>query len=300
MSAASLLPRQCLARAPANLHDRKGPALISHGHLPALSSFYSACVCHCRARVRILLIPTRDKPTPAPAYTAHTHKTDTWGDGAHPQAPRGGDPAATGRGIPTPAPVWRYRRAARDDAAILEDLSSLILGLERCDGLREIVQQIESGAVKKIRDRYGPAAPGCRGTADPMWSKYSNLVSKRERLGRILEIDFVGDKDRFFAFFTVSPPNRRKKQKIAEEPSNSTATEHFRAFRRIVEAHPWCEADLAAERRKAEYLQQGGEFSQEIWDAKWGQQNIWEVWRVLGGERYTKVKDGDSNKQQVD
>jgi hypothetical protein len=43
MSAASLLPRQCLARAPANLHDRKGPALISHGHLPALSSFYSAC-----------------------------------------------------------------------------------------------------------------------------------------------------------------------------------------------------------------------------------------------------------------
>ncbi|KAJ7279735.1 hypothetical protein C8J57DRAFT_1221384 [Mycena rebaudengoi] len=190
MSAASLLPRQCLARAPANLHDRKGSALISHGHLPALSSFYSACVCHCRARVRILLIPTRDKPTPAPAYTAHTHKTDTRGDGAHPQAPRGGDPAATGRGIPTPAPVWRYRRAARDDAAILEDLSSLILGLERCDGLREIVQQIESGAVKKIRDRYGPAAPGCRGTADPMWSKYSNLVSKRERLGRILEIDF--------------------------------------------------------------------------------------------------------------
>ncbi|KAJ7227568.1 hypothetical protein C8J57DRAFT_1535016 [Mycena rebaudengoi] len=205
---------------------------------------------------------------------------------------------------PTPpissAPLTTPTPTVHNQAAILEDLSSLILGLERCDGLREIVQQIESGAVKKIRDRYGPAAPGRRGTADPMWSKYSNLVSKRERLGRILEIDFVGDKDRFFAFFSVLPPNRRKKQKVAEEPSNSTATEHFRAFRRIVEAHPWCEADLAAERRKAEYLQQGGEFSQEIWDGKWGQQNIWEVWRVLGGERYTKVKDGDSNKQQVD
>ncbi|KAJ7270455.1 hypothetical protein C8J57DRAFT_1468493 [Mycena rebaudengoi] len=44
-------------------------------------------VCHCRAR----------------------------GDGTHPQAPRGGAPAVTGRGIPTPAPVRRYRRAARND-----------------------------------------------------------------------------------------------------------------------------------------------------------------------------------------
>ncbi|KAJ7240213.1 hypothetical protein C8J57DRAFT_1245431 [Mycena rebaudengoi] len=179
------------------------------------------------------------------------------------------------------APRSTPTATVHNQAAVLEDLSSLILGLERCDGLREIVQQIESGAVKKIRDRYGPAAPGHRGTADPMWPKYSNLVSKRERLGLL-------------------PPNRRKKHKSTEESSTSTAAEHFRAFRRIVEAHPWCEADLAAECRKAECLQADGEVSQAIWDVKWGQQNIWEVWRVLGGERYTKAKEGDSNKQQDD
>ncbi|KAJ7248724.1 hypothetical protein C8J57DRAFT_1724143 [Mycena rebaudengoi] len=40
-SCSSLLPRQCV-RAPADLHDREGPALISYGHLPAIPPSPSA------------------------------------------------------------------------------------------------------------------------------------------------------------------------------------------------------------------------------------------------------------------
>ncbi|KAJ7251298.1 hypothetical protein C8J57DRAFT_1666361 [Mycena rebaudengoi] len=84
-----LLPRQCLARGPADFHDREGPALISHGHLVALSSFCSASYA---------------------GGCPHGPNPQT-----HSQAPHGGTPAATGRSILNPASVRRYRRAAQDD-----------------------------------------------------------------------------------------------------------------------------------------------------------------------------------------
>ncbi|KAJ7022549.1 hypothetical protein C8F04DRAFT_1240725 [Mycena alexandri] len=174
------------------------------------------------------------------------------------------------------------------EVAALDDLSTAIAGLERCEGLQAIIQQIESGAVKAIRDRYGPSKPGHRGTADASWSKYSNLVSKRERLHRILIQDFEGDKERFFGFFSVPPPAAKKRKRAANEPT--TSDEHFRSFRKIVEAVPWCEADLTAERRKDQYLGADGNFSEALWSGQWKTMNSWEVWREIGRERYVKEK----------
>jgi hypothetical protein len=88
--------------------------------------------------------------------------------------------------------------ATQREATLLQDISKVIEGLERCEGLRDVIQQIESSAVVTIRARYGPSAVGRRKTADPSWGKYKNLVSKRERLQRILTEDFGGDKDKLF------------------------------------------------------------------------------------------------------
>ncbi|KAJ7811253.1 hypothetical protein B0H13DRAFT_2384076 [Mycena leptocephala] len=71
---------------------------------------------------------------------------------------------------------------------------------------------------------------------------------RRERLYRIFKQDFGEDKDKFFHFFSVPAPLSKKRKRTEDEPSSSE--EHFRSFRKIVEAVPWCEADLIAERRK--------------------------------------------------
>ncbi|KAJ6475874.1 hypothetical protein DFH09DRAFT_952599 [Mycena vulgaris] len=179
--------------------------------------------------------------------------------------------------------------ASQREAAILQDLSAAIAGLERCDGLREVIQQIESGAVKEIRDRYGPAEYGRRGTADPSWPKYSNLVSKRERLHRILTQDFGNNKDKFFGFFSVAPPASKKRKRADNETTQ--AAEHFRSFRKIVEALPWCEADLKAERQQDQYVDSNGEFDEALWTERWDPKNAWEIWREIGRERYVKEKE---------
>ncbi|KAK7001113.1 hypothetical protein R3P38DRAFT_2649808 [Favolaschia claudopus] len=179
---------------------------------------------------------------------------------------------------------------APPEAALLDDLSKEIEGLARCDGLQDIIQQVESGKVASIRARYGPSE-GRRGTADPSWPKYKNIVSKRERLYRILSEDFAGDKQRFFAFFTV-PQIPKKRKRAKEEPDSPE--DHFRSFRKIVEAAPWCEADLAVERGKEQYHGSNGEFSDMQWAAKWGTRNSWEIWREVGNERYEKSKNSNS------
>ncbi|KAK7005440.1 hypothetical protein R3P38DRAFT_2413657, partial [Favolaschia claudopus] len=79
-----------------------------------------------------------------------------------------------------------------------------------------------------------PSEPGRRGTADPSWPKYSNLVSKRERIHRVLMQDFAGDKEKFFKYFTVPPPTTKKRKRGADV--SDLPTEYFRSFRKIVEA----------------------------------------------------------------
>ncbi|KAK7012432.1 hypothetical protein R3P38DRAFT_3019255 [Favolaschia claudopus] len=106
--------------------------------------------------------------------------------------------------------------------------------------------------------------------------KYSNLVSKRERI--------------------YLPPPATKKRKRGADASD-LPTEYFRSFRKIVEAIPWREADIVAERQKAEYLDGEGEFSDVKWGQVWDAKNSWEIWREIGKERYqnTKKKAEDIN-----
>ncbi|KAK6988518.1 hypothetical protein R3P38DRAFT_2573302 [Favolaschia claudopus] len=192
---------------------------------------------------------------------------------------------------PTPTPsrcVGPPDGVAQREVAILDDISTAITGLERRQGLREVIDQIESGEVQAIRDRYGPSEYGRRGTADPSWPKYSNLVSKRERLHRILTGDFSGNKERFFNFFSVPAPQNKKRKRPTDEAA--TPEEHFRSFRKIVEAVPWCDSELAAERRKVEYLDNNGEFCEGNWLERWGERNSWEIWRDMGKERYVNQK----------
>ncbi|KAJ7836579.1 hypothetical protein B0H14DRAFT_3141719 [Mycena olivaceomarginata] len=142
------------------------------------------------------------------------------------------------------------------EAALIQDLSKVIEGLEKCEGLQDIVHQIESGAIKAIRIRYGPVDER-RGTADPSWPKYKNLVSKRERLYKVT-------KRGFSPFFSL--PKKRKRDD--EDPTLSE--DRFQSYRKIVEAKPWCEADLEAERQKEQYHNSNGEFAEGKWTARWG------------------------------
>ncbi|KAJ7203499.1 hypothetical protein GGX14DRAFT_369421 [Mycena pura] len=180
------------------------------------------------------------------------------------------------------------------EAVILDDLSTSISGLERCDGLRDVIRQLERGDVQAIRDKYGPSEPGRRGTAHKSWSKYSNLVSKRERIHRVLLQDFEGNKDDFFSFFSSPPPAPPPRKKIKLE--GNTPEERFRPYRKIVEAIPWRDADLAAERKKDEYCSPDGEFSAERWSQHWNGMNSWQVWRAIGRERY---ENGRRRKEKV-
>ncbi|KAJ7898296.1 hypothetical protein B0H14DRAFT_2557328 [Mycena olivaceomarginata] len=161
---------------------------------------------------------------------------------------------------------------APHEAALLQDFSKVIEGLEKCEGLQDVVQQIESGAVKAIRTRYGPVEKR-HGTADPLWPKYKNPVSKRERLYKVVEQDFEGNKERRESAVTRIPLYDR-----------------LQSYRKIVEAKPWCEADLEAERQKEQYRNRNGEFAEDMWTARWGAKNFWEVWREMKRERYVKEK----------
>jgi hypothetical protein len=100
-------------------------------------------------------------------------------------------------------------KPAPHEAALLQDLSKVIEGLEKCEGLQDVVQQIESGAVKAIRTRYGPVEKR-HGTADPLWPKYKNPVSKRERLYKVVEQDFEGNKERFFRFLLCTKEEKAR------------------------------------------------------------------------------------------
>ncbi|KAJ7610076.1 hypothetical protein FB45DRAFT_761555 [Roridomyces roridus] len=171
-------------------------------------------------------------------------------------------------------------------SALLEDLSTVIAGLERRDGLDQIIDQVESGAVAKIRALYGPK-DGQPKSAHKSWGSFKNIVSKRERLHRILTEDFGGDKSLFFSYFTAPPtadkPPARKKIKTDDDLKSK-----YRPYRKIVEARPWCEADLVVEREKGQYRTVTGEFSTELWVARWGSKNSWEVWREIARECYNK------------
>jgi len=84
----------------------------------------------------------------------------------------------------------------------------------------------------------------------------------------------------------------KKRKRAADEPA--PPEEHFRSFRKIVEAIPWRDTDLVTERRNPAYLDRDGEFCRYIVEGKVGdkeqlgsvarnwQRTLCEVERIVG------------------
>ncbi|KAJ7066767.1 hypothetical protein B0H15DRAFT_794362 [Mycena belliarum] len=161
------------------------------------------------------------------------------------------------------------------DSRILASGGMEIEALSRAEGLRDVIEQCENGAVAKIRELYGPQTGR---EANPMWANIKMTITRRERVALELKNEFRGDKEKFFAFFTV-PDSGSKKRKVTEP------TEKLRPLRRIVEAISRRNKDLTTE-QQLEVYQNNGVFSAELWEMKWSGNNKWEIWRAIGMERY--------------
>jgi hypothetical protein len=141
-----------------------------------------------------------------------------------------------------------------DDAGLLRACAEDMAVLKRASDLCAIIAQVESGEVRRIRQRYGPEK-GRKPHKE--WAKIKVTVTRRERVYEQLVKEFGGNKELFFSFFTV----------VDTDPAV------LRPYRKIAEAIPWMQKDIKAKQ------DQSGE-------QQWAGKNGWEVWRALGKERY--------------
>ncbi|KAJ7171863.1 hypothetical protein C8R43DRAFT_874734 [Mycena crocata] len=183
-------------------------------------------------------------------------------------------PASESTALPSPAPPVEPLTSL--DSIILASGSLSVQSLKRANGLREVVTQLENGQVAEIRELYGPKKD--RAT-NLMWGQIKNTITRRERLGNELQNEFKGNKDKFFAFFTITETPKGKRGKSKE------AVEKLRSLRLVSQAIPHRDKDLRVEQSSVEY-QCNGVFSEELWTAKWDGKNKWEVWRTIDKERY--------------
>jgi hypothetical protein len=155
-----------------------------------------------------------------------------------------------------------------------------IQALNTANGLRDVIEQVESGQVKRIRDLYGPKSKKntATDTTGVSWNKIKGTITKRERIYDQLVKQFGGDKDRFFDFFTIQGTSRKRK--------NRNGNDELQALRKVADAIPHCMGDVTREKEMAIYLNSSGQFSNELWAQKWAGKNDWEVWRELGKEQY--------------
>jgi len=170
-----------------------------------------------------------------------------------------------------------------NDVTVLNSCHLDIENIQRAQDLRDAIEQVENGAVSRVRECYGPRDGRA---ADEMWGRLKGKITKRERLYALLTGAFKGDKDNFFDYFTIpeSPGCKNKKQRSSK---GSHCRRKLVGLRLVVEAIPHCQKDLQDERRNAVYVDPvSGCFSEELWMAVWGDWNDWHVWRALGKECY--------------
>jgi hypothetical protein len=153
-------------------------------------------------------------------------------------------------------------------AGVLVACSLDIEALTRANGLSDVIVQMESRKVQAIHDKYRPQS---KRLADPMWPKIKVAVTRRERLYTLFKKEF--DKTHFFAFFS------RKQHK-----GNGGCL--LEAFWAIVEAIPYMEKDIRAEKENPDYADINSGFSKITWVDKWKGLNKMEIWRAIGKESY--------------
>lgn len=183
---------------------------------------------------------------------------------------------------------------ASTQAAALHSCSLNIESLmPAMSGLLQVIEQLQSGKVQHIRDKYGPVTGRPKHS---QWEHIKNTVTKCKRLHAVLVTDFNDDANAFLTFFRLpaSAPKKTKPKKSctpsrlrAASVGTSTGSDSdaFHAFWQIVEAIPHVAQDIEAEQQ--EYQDPAsGEFSDSLWTAKWGSSNQWEVWHALKLKAY--------------
>jgi hypothetical protein len=175
------------------------------------------------------------------------------------------------------SPSSPLQQTIADQADLLATFKLDITSLKLANNIREAIKQVQRGEVKAIRDHYCPKSK--REASNPVWSSIKNAISRRERLHLQLQTQFLGDEERFFAFFTLTADEIKKRRKARDQ-------EGLRGMRKIVESISKMEADVQKEKALPKYHGSEGTFSLPIWDAAWQDQNDWEVWRQLGLENY--------------
>ena len=171
--------------------------------------------------------------------------------------------------------------AQSDDHAVLQACQLELDALSRASSLHEVVEQVEEGRVQQIRDKYGPRKGH---PPHPLWENIKGTVNRRERLYAQLEREFAGDKERFFGFFTRQPSDDSGLAS-SSKGKRKVSGESLFPLCKVVEAIPRQDRDLAGERLRDVYRDDGGDFSEVKWHEHWGPMNSWEVWRAMGMEK---------------
>jgi len=101
--------------------------------------------------------------------------------------------------------------------------------------LIDVLDQLERGDVKHMRDKYGPQ-PGR--PHNPLWAKIKVSIGRRERLHHQLNDikEFNGDKQYFLNFFASAP--RRPSKHTRKGKGKTEGPEQYPPFRLLVEAIP--------------------------------------------------------------
>ncbi|KAF8060117.1 hypothetical protein FPV67DRAFT_1453087 [Lyophyllum atratum] len=120
------------------------------------------------------------------------------------------------------------------DAAVFASVEQQIQALNRASNLRDVIAQVESGAVAWMRDLYGPQEGH---SAHPLWKRMKVTINRREKVfSQLMDpLEFAGNKERFFAFFAsaCSKLPAPKKQKAR---NNQNEAETMLPYRLVVEA----------------------------------------------------------------
>ncbi|KAF7973324.1 hypothetical protein HWV62_15575 [Athelia sp. TMB] len=174
---------------------------------------------------------------------------------------------------PTSLPANAAPSTTLTDTELLDTCSMDIDALNKVHGLVEVIAQVKSGAVQRMRDKYGPQKG--RKTLS-QWARIKVTVNRRERVFEILQDYFDNDEARFLAFFQLPPA-----------PGNPTS---YLPYRKVAGAIPHMKKDVEAEKKDVQYQDpESGEFSDALWQERWPGKNDFEVWRLMGKESYEKV-----------
>jgi hypothetical protein len=164
---------------------------------------------------------------------------------------------ALGHHIPLPTSQSTPSTSA-PDAAILASGKMDVEALERAANLVDVIDQLERGDVRCMREKYGPQ-PGR--PHNLLWTKIKVTICRHECLHQQLTNprEFNGDKQHFLDFFASAPRRPSKRTHAGKEK----AGEQYPPFRLLVEAIPHCDRDIAEEKAKPQYLGEEGAFSRQ-------------------------------------